>query len=156
MRSVLVTRTGTTNVIPFPSEEEARARLTFEHIRVQAQMLDREMRWLAKGRFHGSGEWHRCTAALLVRIRCLDSYLRSFVPCGPAVSAQERRRRWRMETARDDMRSALIAAATALVLLSEPAVKAAERQKVLDELPLYRIRQGCILTALDELVELAS
>jgi hypothetical protein len=151
-----MTRTGITNVIPFPSDDEARARLTFEHIRVQAQMLDREMQRLAWGTFRGSGEWHRCTAALLVRIRCLDGYLRSFVPCGPAVSAQERRRRWRIEAARDDMRSALVAAATVLVLLSDPAVKAVERQKVLDELPLHRTRQACILTALDELVELAS
>jgi hypothetical protein len=151
-----MTRTGTTNVIPFPSDGEAWARLTLKHIRVQAQTLDREMQRLTGGTFHGSGEWHRCTAALLVRIRCLDGYLRSFVPCGPAVSARERRRRWRIEAARDDMRSALAAVATALVLLSDPAVKAAERQKVLDELPLHRTRQACILTALDELVELAS
>jgi hypothetical protein len=142
----------TTNVIPFPAHDEASARLRFEHIRRHVQMLDRELQRLASGRFHGSGEWHRHTAAPLVRIQGLDGYLGSFIPGRPTMTAQERRRWHRIEAARDDLRSALMAAAASLVRLSDPAAKAAERQEVLAELPLHRARQECILTAFDELL----
>src|ERR1039457_1812183 len=87
---------GTTNVIPFPAHDEASARLRFEHIRQHVQMLDRELQRLASGRFHGSGEWHRHTAAPLVRIQCLDGYLKSFTQGRPTMTAQERRRRRRI------------------------------------------------------------
>ena len=143
---------GTTNVIPFSARDEASVRLRFEHIRQHVQMLDRELQRLASERFHGSGELHRHTAAPLVRIQCLDGYLGSFTPGRPTVTAQERRRWRRIEAARDDLRSALVAVAASLVRLSDPAAKAAERQEVLAELPLHRARHGCILTAFDELL----
>src|SRR5215831_10468985 len=122
---------GTTNVIPFPAHDEASVRLRFEHIRQHVQMLDRELQRLGRGRFHGSGELHRHTAGPLVRIQCLDGYLGLFIPGGPTMTAQERRRRCRIEAARDDLRSALVAAADSLRRLSDPAVKAPERQEVL-------------------------
>jgi len=139
-------------VIPFPAHDEASVRPRFEHIRQHVQMLDRELQRLANGRFHGSGELHRHAAAPLVRIQCLDGYLGSFTRGRPTMTAQERRRWHRIEAARNDLQSALAAAAASLARLSDPAAKAAERQEVLTELPLHRTRQECILAALDELL----
>ena len=58
-----------------------------------------------------------------------------------------------MDKARDDFRSALRATAVYLARLGDPSVDLAERQEVLEELHLQRMRHQHSLKKIDEVLE---
>lgn len=141
------------DVIPFPVDDRARARLGLEQVRIHVAALGRELQWLAKGNFRSPGEWARETATSIVRTECIADCLAQATAVWPADSADERCRRSCISAARDELRSSLCETASSLAQLSDPAAGVADRREVLRELPLHRMRQQRILGRLHELIE---
>jgi hypothetical protein len=141
------------DVIPFPVDDRARARLGLEQVRIHLTALGREMQWLAKGNFRSPGEWAKETATSIVRTECIADCLAQATAVSPAVSADERCHQSCIGAARDELRSSLCETASSLARLSDPAAGAADRREVLRELPLHRMRQQRILGRLHELIE---
>lgn len=139
------------NVIPFPTDDAARARLSVKQIRLHAEALDRELEDLEEGNFGSPGEWAMQTATPIVRTTCIRGYLAATTTVHLMATAEERRRR-RMDKARDDFRSALRATAVYLARLGDPSVDLAERQEVLEELHLQRMRHQHSLKKIDEVL----
>ena len=151
MWSIPVIYADSPNVIPFPVSPEAQARLGLEQIRVHATALDRELQRLARGNYRTAGEWSNHTAIPIVRTQCIVRYLAEALAFGPLADEQERRRRERVDRAREDFRSVLRATEASLRRLGR-AANPTERSKVLEELPLRRQQQHRTLRRLDDLV----
>lgn len=141
------------DVIPFPMDDRARARLGLEQVRIHVAALGRELQLLAKGNFRGPGEWARETATSIVRTECIADCLAQVGAVWPAASTDERCRQSCISAARDELRSSLGETASSLARLSDPAAGAADRHEVLRELPLHQMRQQCILGRLHELID---
>ena len=151
MWSIPVMYAFSSNVIPFPTDDAARARLSVKQIRLHAEALDRELEDLEEGNFGSPGEWAMQTATPIVRTTCIRGYLAATTTVHLMATAEERRRR-RMDKARDDFRSALRATAVYLARLGDPSVDLAERQEVLEELHLQRMRHQHSLKKIDEVL----
>ena len=151
MWSIPVMYATTTNVIPFPIDDQARRRLDFEQMRLQVKALDRELQTLVRGNYHRPGEWAKQTAVPLQRTACIGSCLTAATVIRTAATPDERRRRYYITDARHEFRSALHATATSLSRLSALSVGAAERRKALRELSIHRARHKRIFETLDEL-----
>ena len=143
---------STSNVIPFPADDEARARLGIEQIRLHVKTLDLELQNLAEENSRSSGEWADQAATPILRTECIRSYLTAVAAARPAAAGDGRRRLRHLDKARDDLRSAMCATATALARLGDPDVGGPERQAVLRELPRHRTRHQDILETLDDLL----
>jgi hypothetical protein len=152
MWSVPVMYASTSNVIPFPADDEARARLGIEQIRLHVKTLDLELQDLAAENFGCSGEWADQAATPILRTECIRSYLTAVVTARPAAVGDGRRRQRHLDKARDDLRSAMCATATALARLGDPDVGAPERRALLRELPRHRTRHQDVLETLDNLL----
>jgi hypothetical protein len=152
MWSVPVMYASTSNVIPFPADDEARARLGIEQIRLHVKTLDLELQDLAAENFGSSGEWADQAATPILRTECIRSYLTAVVTARPAAVGDGRRRQRHLDKARDDLRSAMCATATALARLGDPDVGAPERRALLRELPRHRTRHQDVLETLDNLL----
>jgi hypothetical protein len=144
---------STSNVITFPVDDEARARLSIEQIRLHVKALDVELRGLAEENFGSSGEWADQAATPILRTECIRSYLTAVAAASPAAAGDGRRRRRHLDKARDELRSAMWATATALARLGDPDVGTPERQAVLRELPRHRTRHQDVLGTLDDLLQ---
>jgi hypothetical protein len=153
MWSIPVMYARNSKVIPFPVDELARARLGLEQVRVHIRTLDSELNGLAYANFQSPAEWAAHAAIPIERTQCISGYLTATAVPGPADTAAARRRQDSMDAARNDLRSALSATVIVLSQLGDPALGAAERRGVLQELPLHREQQQRILVALDELFE---
>jgi hypothetical protein len=143
----------TCDVIPFPVDDRARARLGLEQVRIHVTALAHELQWLAKGDFRGPGEWARETATSIVRTECITDCLAQATAFWPAASALERWRQGCIGVTRDELRSSLCETASSLTRLSDPAAGPADRRVIMRELLLHRIRQQHILERLQELIE---
>jgi hypothetical protein len=141
------------DVIPFPVDDRARARLGLEQVRIHVAALGRELHWLATGDFRSPGEWAKETATSIVRTECIADCLAQVGAVWPAASADERCRQSYISATRDELRWSLGETASSLARLSDPAAGVADRREVLRELPLHRMRQQCILGRLHELIE---
>jgi hypothetical protein len=139
-------------VIPVPAGREARTDFGLQRVRLHARALDRELERLARGNYRSAGQWASRAAVPIVRTVCITRYLAVAADC-PAVTAEERRRRWCLDQAREELRSALSATARSLTRLSDPAIGMAERREVLAELPAYLTQQRRILGTLNELFD---
>jgi hypothetical protein len=144
---------ATCDVIPFPVDDRARARLGLEQVRIHVAALGHELQWLAKGDFRGPGEWARETATSIVRTECITDCLAEATAVWPAASAVERWRQSCISVARDELRSSLCETASSLARLSDPAAGAADRRVILRELLFHRMLQQHILGRLQELIE---
>ena len=142
---------STSNVIPFPADDEARARLGIEQIRLHVKTLDLELQNLAEENFGSSGEWADQAVTPILRTECIRSYLTA-VAAGSPAAGDGRRRRRDLDKAQDDLRSAMCATATALARLGDPDVGAPERQAVRRDLSRHRRRHQDILETLDDLL----
>ena len=151
MWSVPVMYASTSNVIPFPADDEARARLGIEQIRLHVKTLDLELQNLAEENFGSSGEWADQAVTPILRTECIRSYLTA-VAAGSPAAGDGRRRRRDLDKAQDDLRSAMCATATALARLGDPDVGAPERQAVRRDLSRHRRRHQDILETLDDLL----
>jgi hypothetical protein len=141
-------------VIPVPAGREARTDFGLQRVRLHARALDRELERLARGNYRSAGQWASRAAIPIVRTVCITRYLAVAADC-PAVTAEERRRRWCLDQAREELRSALSATARSLTRLGDPAIGMAERREVLAELPAYLTQQRRILGTLNELFDQA-
>lgn len=142
---------ATLTTIPFPADDQTRARLCLEQARLHIEELDRELQRLARGGFRSPGEWARQTATPLVRIRCINSCLTSPAAVDSEAHTGEHWRWGDLENARHELQSVLLATATSVARLSDPVLGTADRRELLKELPLHRARQRRILAALREL-----
>jgi hypothetical protein len=138
----------TPNVITFPADREAQARLVFEQVRLHIGELDGELQRLATGEWRSPGRWARQTATPLVRVQCIKKILLSLFLDPSDVSAHHRLRCRDSEEAWRKLNSVLSATAASVARLSDPAVGAAERWEVLSELQLHRARHRRTFTAL--------
>ena len=152
MWSVPVMYASTSNVIPFPADDEARARLGIEQIRLHVKTLDLELQNLAEENSRSSGEWADQAATPILRTECIRSYLTAVAAARPAAAGDGRRRLRHLDKARDDLRSAMCATATALARLGDPDVGGPERQAVLRELPCDITLHQDIHETLDDLL----
>lgn len=152
---LLAMRAWTSNVIPFPTDDEARARLDLQQIRLHVQALDHELQELVIGHFWSSGEWAREAAAPIVRTECIRRYLTTAVTSAlkSGSGGRRRRRRRRVCNAGEELQSALSATASSLARLGDPAVGGTVRAEALREITYLRARQQRLLKTLDELFE---
>lgn len=150
MWSIPVMYARTPNVIPFPTDDQARVRLGLEQVRFHVAVLDRELEDLEGRDVRSVGEWAKRAATPIVRTDCISEYLTAATTCGPAAFPEERQDK--INDARDELESALSETADSLTLLSNSRARAQERQKALSKLPQYRVRHQRILRKLDRLI----
>jgi hypothetical protein len=148
--SIPVMYARTSNVIPFPSSDEAKIRLGLVQIRLHVEALDRELEGLTQRNFQDSGEWASRTATSIVRTERIKDYLAAATT--REVGTTDRRRQ-RVSQAQDELEAALSVTRIALDKLGDPTLDAAGRRQALRELPVHRTRQQRILRTLDELIE---
>jgi hypothetical protein len=150
MWSIPVMYARTPNVIPFPTDDQARVRLGLEQVRFHVAVLGRELEDLEGRDLRSVGEWAKQAATPIVRTDCISEYLAAATACGPAAFPEERQDN--INDARDELESALSETADSLTLLSNSRAGAQERRRALSKLPQYRIRHQRILSKLDRLI----
>jgi hypothetical protein len=147
--SIPVMYAETSNVVPFPVNDEARVRLSLVYFRRHAEALDRELAALAGGNIQSAGEWAKRTATPSVRTTCITNYLAAAV-VGKA-DLMGGRHQQHLTQAQRDLEKVLSATRSTLKLLGGTP-DAAGRQQALQDLHVYRTRHQMILQRLDELI----
>ena len=112
MWSIPVMYARTPNVIPFPTDDQVRARLGLEQVRFHVAVLDRELEDLEERDFRGAGEWASHAATPIVRTDCISEYLAEVKAPGSAALTDERKNE--INDARDELQSALSETADSL------------------------------------------
>jgi hypothetical protein len=140
----------TPNVIPFPTDDQARVRLGLEQVRFHVAALGCELEDLEGRDLRSVGEWAKQAASPIVRTDCISEYLAAATACGHAALPEERQDE--INDARDELESALSETAESLTLLSSSRAGAQERRKAQSKLPQYRMRHQRILRKLDRLI----
>jgi len=147
--SIPVMYARTSNVVPFPVNDEARIRLSFVQVRLHAKTLSRELLELTQATFPNSGEWALRTAIPMLRTDCIRDYLSATTHEGDPADG---RRRQRVNQAQHDLDQALSATKTTLARLGADLDEAGRRQ-ILRQLPVHCAWQQRIIQELDELIE---
>jgi hypothetical protein len=150
MWSIPVMYARTPNVIPFPTDDQARVRLGLEQVRFHVAALGCELEDLEGRDLRSVGEWAKQAASPIVRTDCISEYLAAATACGHAALPEERQDE--INDARDELESALSETADSLTLLSSSRAGAQERRKAQSKLPQYRMRHQRILRKLDRLI----
>ena len=153
MWSFPVLYSRTSNVIPFPATDEARARLGFEQIGRHLSKLSCELADIANTKCRSAREWAEQTATPSARIDCITSYLPALTGARPAASTDAASYGRRMKRTCAELSASLSASTAALSRLSDPRGEEAQRTLALGNLSVHRIEQQRILMNLDWLFE---
>ena len=126
------------NVIPFPSSNADRARLTFQQAEQQLTILNRELASLAAMRDCAPDEWERRAADPTVRVRGITEYLPALPEAVPATDTRRALERQRLEIACEALSDWLEASGETLYRLGSPDDR--ERRQACTDLRL-RLRE---------------
>jgi hypothetical protein len=150
MWSVPVMYSRDADVIPFPVGDEARARLSYQHIQSELEVLDGELAELAQMNFRDPAEWFEHTSTPAIRMECISSFLPGLaaISCRNVIDAAQDEEEVRR--AQEDLQHALDCALAALDMLGAHECGAAQRKSAFGELYLFRRRHPRILRRLGQ------
>ena len=121
------------DIIPFPVGDEARARLSYQHIQSELGVLDQELAELVHMDCSDPAEWSDQASTPATRMECISSFL-------PALSGIRLRDAAEIRRAQRELQDALDSASAALDLLGDPDREEEGQRSALGELYLFRRR----------------
>ena len=143
--SVPVMYSRDADIIPFPVGDEARARLSYQHIQSELGVLDQELAELVHMDCSDPAGWSDQASTPATRMECISSFLPALsgIRLRDATHDGEEVRR-----AQRELQDALDSASTALDLLGDPECEEESQKSALGELYLFRRRHPRILSRL--------
>lgn len=131
------------NVIPFPSSNTTRARLTFQEAEQQLTILNGELANLVGMRDCAPEEWEKRAAVPTVRVRGITEYLPALPEVVPPTDTSRALERQRLETACEALSDWLQASDETLYQLGSPDDR--ERRQARMDLRLRRLQLERVL-----------
>jgi len=148
--SLLVMYSRNADIIPFPVGDEARARLSYQHIQSELGVLDEELEKLAHMRSRDPAKWFDQASTPATRMECISSYLPALAGIRPPDTANAAYGGGEVQRVQDDLQDALDDALGALGLLGDPGCTAETRRSALGKLYLFQRRHPRIISRLSQ------
>lgn len=146
--SLLVMYSRNADIIPFPVGDEARARLSYQHIQSELGVLDQELAELAHMRSRDPAEWFDQASTPATRMECISSYLPALAGIRPPDTVNAAHGDGEVQRVQEDLQDALDDALDALELLGDPDCTAEGRKSALGKLYLFQRRHPRIISRL--------